>query len=199
MTCPHTLFFVRHGETNWNREGRYQGQKDIPLNELGRQQARRNGFALKDYFEEHGIHPKGLDFVASPLGRTRETMEIIRQILDLPVADYRTDDRLVEISFGDWEGMTSPEIKAITPKLHKARNQDKWAFIQPNGESYKILTERVTPWVESIGEDTVVVAHGGVNRSLRKLLENIPDDEVPYQPVPQDQFYLWKNGQACWL
>lgn len=199
MHFPHTLFFIRHGETDWNREGRFQGQQDIPLNHLGRNQARRNGLALKDYFKAEGLDPDTLDFVASPLGRTRETMELIRHAIGLKETEYRLDDRLKEICFGDWEGMTSREIKAASPELHRARQQDKWGFIQPNGESYAQLTERIRPWLTAIDRPTLVVAHGGVNRALRGLLEDIPSAEVPFQPVPQDQFYLWSDDRALWL
>ena len=74
-----TLYFVRHGETDWNAERRYQGQTDIPLNDRGRAQSRRNGEALRAFLP----HIAGADFVASPLGRARETMEILRDTLGL--------------------------------------------------------------------------------------------------------------------
>ncbi|HZL86046.1 MAG TPA: histidine phosphatase family protein, partial [Candidatus Krumholzibacteria bacterium] len=96
-----TLYFVRHGETDWNRAQRYQGQRDIPLNATGRAQAGRNGRALALAL---GGNAGALDYVASPLVRARETMEIMRREIGLARDGYRSDDRLREIHYGHWEG-----------------------------------------------------------------------------------------------
>src|SRR6185503_9842367 len=84
------LYYVRHGETDWNRDQRYQGQKDIPLNATGRSQAARNGKVLAGALGERAT---GLDYVASPLERACETMQIVRRELGLPPDAFRTDDR----------------------------------------------------------------------------------------------------------
>src|SRR6185312_12901881 len=89
-----TLYFIRHGETDWNRDQRYQGQRDIPLNATGRGQAARNGKVLAGALGERAA---GLDYVASPLERARETMQIVRRELGLPPDAFRTDDRLKEV------------------------------------------------------------------------------------------------------
>src|SRR5690606_17875731 len=101
------VYVIRHGQTDWNAEHRLQGQKDIPLNDLGRAQAAGNGRLLKAILGEK-IHD--FDYVASPLSRTRETMELLRQAMGISPKSYRLDERLVEVSFGDWEGYTIPEI-----------------------------------------------------------------------------------------
>src|SRR6185436_12281492 len=103
MSRP-TLYFVRHGETDWNRERRLQGQHDIPLNPLGRTQAQRCGALLQDLLAKGGLPAANYDYVSSPLGRARETMELMRSIMGLDPAAYRTDARLMEMSFGRWEG-----------------------------------------------------------------------------------------------
>ena len=110
------IYMIRHGQTAWNAEGRLQGQKDIPLNDTGRSQAAGNGHALKGIL---GDTVSDFDFVASPLGRTRETMEILRRAMGLPPLAYRTDPRLVEVSFGDWEGHTLAELKVETFNFQK--------------------------------------------------------------------------------
>src|ERR1700738_2430472 len=104
-----TLIFIRHGETDWNAEGRMQGQRDIPLNDTGRAQARRNGTAIK------AAKPEAVDFdfLASPLSRSRETMEIVRAAMGLPPDGYATDDRLKELTFGTWEGLTDKDLRAV--------------------------------------------------------------------------------------
>src|SRR3954467_9617257 len=94
MPMP-TIYFVRHGETDWNVEGRLQGQRDIPLNDLGRVQAEEAGRRLKALVGR----VEDLDYVASPMSRTRETMELMRATLGLHPTAYRLDERLVELTF----------------------------------------------------------------------------------------------------
>src|SRR5436190_22569107 len=102
-----TLYFVRHGETDWNAARRYQGQRDMPMNERGRAQARRNGEALRSFLPAIAE----ADFVASPLGRARETMAVLRTALDLAADDYRVDERLMELNYGHWEGQLQSDLK----------------------------------------------------------------------------------------
>ena len=118
---------IRHGQTDWNAEGRLQGQQDIPLNALGRSQATRNGERLREMIGA----ADGFRFIASPLSRTRETMERLRTAMGLDPLAYRTDERLVEVSFGDWEGHTLDEIGQISPDRLAARAEQKWSFIPP--------------------------------------------------------------------
>src|SRR4029453_10048898 len=101
LTPGLTLYSLRHGQTDWNRAQRYQGQRDIPLNATGRSQAISNGRALTRVL---GGEAETIDYVASPLMRARETMELMRRQLGLSAYDYRTDDRLREIHYGHWEG-----------------------------------------------------------------------------------------------
>src|ERR1700710_2260859 len=99
-----TIYYIRHGETEWNADGRLQGNQDIPLNDLGRIQATHAGSILADLFARDGRAASGLLFVATPLARARLTMELLRTALKLPPQDYTLDDRLREIGYGHWEG-----------------------------------------------------------------------------------------------
>ena len=195
LELAHRLYFVRHGETDWNRDSRLQGQQDIPLNDHGRGQARRNGVVLREHVDDVAR----FDFVASPLSRTRETMEIMRAAMGLDPSDYRLDDRLKEITFGEWEGVTPAELKAANPAGHAARRADKWGFAPPGGESYATLSERVRAWAESLSRDSVIVSHGGVSRVLRGMLLPIPTSEIPRLETPQDRVYAWRGGAGGWL
>ncbi|MHA1555180.1 MAG: histidine phosphatase family protein [Alphaproteobacteria bacterium] len=187
-----TVVFVRHGETDWNREQRLQGQKDIPLNELGRSQAKRNGKALIAALP--GV--ADFDFVASPLSRTRETMEIARSAMGLPVGEYRLDARLKEVTFGDWEGHTLADIERDFPGELAARDADKWRFVPPEGESYQRLEVRVAPFLAELTGPTVVVAHGGVGRIFRiRLLGEDPMESVA-TTIRHDQVLIWQNGKG---
>ena len=107
----HHLYFIRHGETDWNAEARLQGQQDVPLNEFGRVQAEEAGERLRRAVP----HYPDVDYVASPLLRARETMERLRAAIGLEPPSYRVDERLKELSFGDWEGLTWRELRRRDP------------------------------------------------------------------------------------
>lgn len=190
-----TIVFIRHGETDWNAEGRFQGQRDIPLNARGRGQAQRNGLVLAERMPETA----GFDFVASPLERTRQTMEIARGAMGLDPSAYRLDPILKEITFGRWEGYTAPELMQRWPDLVAERDVDKWGFQPPQGESYAMLSIRIGAWLASVAKDTVVVSHGGVCRVLRGLLQGLDTSQTPNLDVPQDRIFVWDGGEACWI
>jgi broad specificity phosphatase PhoE len=185
-----TIVFLRHGETDWNAEGRLQGQRDVPLNDKGRGQARRNGAVLRRLLPA----VDDFDFVASPLGRARETMEIARTALGLDPKAYRTDHRLREATFGRWEGFTTEEIRAREPGELAAREADKWGVSPPGGESYEVLAERVRPWLAEIAKPTVVVAHGGVGRVLWIELAGLDPATAVAIAMPHDRVFLWDAG-----
>lgn len=191
-----TLYFVRHGETDWNLTRRYQGQRDIPLNATGRAQAERNGRILRAAL---GDRCGELDYVSSPLGRARETMQILRGELGLPPDAFRTDDRLKEVHYGHWEGQLQDELQAVDPEGFAARGRNAWDWQPHGGESYSALSERVDRWLTDMRRDAVVVAHGGVSRVLRKIVLDLPTVEVPFLPVPQDKVLVIKAGSAAWL
>ena len=145
---PYSIVFIRHGETSYNAEGRLQGQRDIALNGKGREQASAVGRSLKK------LMPTEIDrldateaFVASPLTRTCETMELARAAMGLTPERYQRDPTLMELSFGDWEGLTWAEVEARHPEGAKARTADKWNFAPPNGESYAMLCKRLQLWL----------------------------------------------------
>jgi probable phosphoglycerate mutase len=191
-----TIYFIRHGETDWNRDRRYQGQMDIPLNATGRRQAARNGRVLAAAL---GARAAGMDFVASPLERARETMHIVRFELGLAPDAYRTDDRLKEVHYGHWEGQLQDDLRTSDPHGLAARDLDAWGWVPRGGESYEVMSRRVARWLDEVARDTVVVAHGGIMRALRGLVFDIPRAQVPTLPVPQDQVLVVAAGTASWL
>ena len=184
------LIFIRHGETDWNAAGRLQGHIDIALNERGRAQARRNARAILEKFPDVATY----DFVASPLGRARESMEIIRATLGLDAKDFRFDDRLKEISHGDWEGSTGEELQEKSPELVAQRLASRWEFVPPNGESYRLLLERLIPWLVTVDQPTVVVSHGGVGRVLRSHILGVELFPSITNIFSQDNAFHWRDG-----
>jgi broad specificity phosphatase PhoE len=194
---PPLCYFVRHGQTGWNAEFRLQGQADTDMTDLGRSQAMRNGRRLAELVDA----PEGFDFVASPLKRTRETMELVRAEMGLPPEGYRTEPRLMEVHFGDWQGFTYPELEQKQPGCTAARFQDKWGFVAPGsgGESYQMLLDRVRPWFDALDKPTICVTHGGVIRILFKLVENLPVADAAAMDVVQDRVLRLKNSRLEWL
>jgi broad specificity phosphatase PhoE len=141
MPAP-TIYYIRHDETAWNAEGRFQGTQDIPLNDLGRRQAAEAGGILTDLFARDGRNQSSLTFVASPLSRARSTMELVRGVLKLPTDGYAVDARLREIGYGRWEGATLAQMQASDPEIFAARLSDKWTVPPPDGESYASVQAR---------------------------------------------------------
>lgn len=195
MRIPHTLYVVRHGETDWNRERRYQGQTDKPMNARGREQAHRNGRALRAAL----TNPSEFDFAASPLLRTRETMEIIREELALPKADYHTDPRLLELSYGTWEGKLQTDLPTIDPDGWASRARAPFTWRPEGGESYADLLERCRSWLGSVERPTVVAAHGGISRCLRTLILALDPATIPDLESPQDKVLQLADGTMTWL
>ena len=165
MPVP-TIYYLRHGETEWNALGRLQGTRDVPLNARGRSQAVQAGGILADLFKRDGRDKAALPYVSSPLGRARMTMELARGMLELPVADYSLDDRLREIGYGVWEGLTLAESEATDPEIYARRLADKWTVGPVGGETYADVQVRVRAWYDQLRTDTVAVAHGGTRRAL---------------------------------
>ncbi len=188
------LYFIRHGETDWNLEGRLQGQRDIPLNDLGRVQAEEAGRRLQGLVAQ----PEDLDYVASPMSRTRETMEILRAAIGLHPTAYRIDERLREITFGAWEGLTWKQVRKAHPDAAQARERDKWGYVPPAGESYAMLAERVRPIVGDLTRDTVIVAHGGVARAFLANLCGVARQDAPRVDIWQGKVLVFEGRGYRW-
>lgn len=193
MSKP-TIYYIRHGQTDWNAAGRFQGSIDIPLNETGRRQAARAGMILRDILERDGKAASDLPYVASPLGRATLTMELVRGALDLEASGYSIDHRLREIGYGEWEGLTLHEQKARDPELYQRRLDDKWTLPAPNGETYAEVTVRMEEWAASLSGDTVVVAHGGTARALMVGLGHERPDDVADRTIEQGVVYVFSEA-----
>ncbi len=188
------VYYVRHGETDWNVAGRLQGNKDIPLNARGEAQAAHCGEVLRDLFERDGVDAGALDYVSSPMVRARRTMELARGALHLPPADYRIEQRLIEISFGDWEGFTIAQLRNRDSQRMAQREHDKWAFVPPNGESYAMVSARIRDWYEALTRDVVVTAHGGTARGLIAHLGIAAPAAAPLVDIVQGVVYVFRGN-----
>ncbi|MGH2534811.1 MAG: histidine phosphatase family protein [Thermomicrobiales bacterium] len=151
-----TVCFVRHGETDWNAAGRFQGQEDIPLNARGRVQAHKSGAHLRG--ESWDI------LVSSPLGRAWETARIIGEQIGL--TEIVPEPAFVERDYGSAAGLTWPEVHAAFPNGHI-----------PDAESREALRERCMPALHALaeahpGKRLLVVAHGGVINAMLAAVSN---------------------------
>jgi broad specificity phosphatase PhoE len=193
MPAP-VIYYIRHGETAWNAEGRLQGAQDVPLNDLGRKQAAHAGNILAGLFARDGRDKSSLAFVASPLIRARATMELVRGELKLPLAGYRLDDRLREIGYGQWEGSTLPETQVADPDLFARRQAEKWTVSPPGGESYVAVQARMQEWYAALATDTVAVAHGGTARALMVALGIETPLSAADLTIEQGAVYVFRDG-----
>lgn len=181
----HTLYLLRHGETEFNVEGRLQGQQDSPLTARGRAQARAHGALLKDLIAE----PAAWRVVASPLGRTLDTARLACAELGLPESAIETDPRLKEVAYGQWEGLTHAEVETRYRDQWAARARDIWGFVVPGGESYEMLAARVQAFLDEANGRTIVVSHGGTGRMLRGLYSRLAPAEIKALEQPQDAIH----------
>nr|WP_208394087.1 histidine phosphatase family protein [Pseudochelatococcus lubricantis] len=189
------MYFVRHGETDWNAEARLQGARDVPLNATGRKQARQAAGHLRALRPDFA----GLDYLSSPLMRTRETMSLLRDTLAMPEDGVLFDDRLREIAFGVWEGLTWPEIRARDAALARARDADRWNFSPPEGESYAGAALRVQAFLDTLERDTVIVAHGGIARVMLALIAGLPGQSVVQLPIWQGRILVFADDRHRWV
>ncbi|MCF4097878.1 histidine phosphatase family protein [Maritalea mediterranea] len=190
------IYFVRHGQTDWNRTSRFQGQRDVPLNDHGRSQAKSSGEILRELITRDGGDPGQFDWFCSPLGRTRETMEIVRAQFNEPLPEVTFDNRLREISFGHLEGILASDVQKLFPEEHAQRSQSKWRHRPKDGESYAEVIERVDEFMhDHIQRPSIVVAHGGVARTFRHLVTGEPGHVLDKWAPSQEAVFRFQNGQ----
>ncbi len=162
------LYLIRHGETNWNKERRFQGRSDIPLNEKGEELALVTAEALKDVEFTH--------IFSSPLIRAYRTAEIMRRDRDLPII---TDERLTEMGFGVIEGVPSATITDILDKFFNAPAE----YVAPEGgESYEEVCARTRDFIEEVliplskkepGAKVLLAGHGALIKTIYIYLKNL--------------------------
>jgi len=191
---PPPIYFLRHGETDWNRERRIQGQIDIALNARGRDQAGKMAAKLAEVMPAID----GFDLYSSPLMRARQTMAAVLAAYGLSETAVMHDERLKELSFGDFEGRPWSDVHAlgIAPEVRPEAYHD-WR--PARGESYADGRVRVGEWLESLQGPAIVVAHGGISRILRGLVFGLAKREIVQLKVPQDRFFRIEAGGLDWF
>jgi broad specificity phosphatase PhoE len=162
-----TIVLVRHGETDWNRERRFQGHADTPLNEAGRAQAAE----LAELLREERLSA----VYTSPLRRANETAQIVAARLGLRASEL---DPLREIDVGDWQGLTVDEVRTRFPELAEVAWHAGW----PKGETYDELAARVVPALYELarqhaGERVLGITHAGPIRAALAAATGLSHEE----------------------
>ncbi|WP_312470396.1 histidine phosphatase family protein [Neobacillus sp.] len=185
------IYLLRHGETVFNTQGRYQGELDSPLTIEGIEQVKNISKLLKVVIND----PDEWEIISSPLGRAMKSTEIICETIGFDLNKVTTDTRLREVSFGSWSGLTTKEIEASWPELIKNTDRNNWYFNSPNGENYDSVVERVSDWLESIKnkEKVIAVSHGLTGRVLRGVYNNLMKDQALKLEISQTTFFKLTN------
>ena len=126
-------------------------------------------------------------------------MEIIRNSLGLPVADYTIDSRLIEINLGQWDGLTDKEARALDPAVYDRRTSDKWNVRVPGGENYADVAGRCESWIADLRADTFAVSHGAFTRILRGLFQNLNWEQMSALDEPQGCLFRVRGSDVVRL
>mgnify|MGYP000226990140 CR=1 FL=1 len=178
------IWFLRHGQTEWNKVYRLQGQLDSPLTQQGIAEAKRQAVIMPP------ILANSPEIFASPLGRARQTADIA-----LAGATYQTDPRLMEIHAGKWQGLVRTDIMAAHPD---------WAASGPSaleiyeaakgGEGLAAFQARITAFLDDLTQPSVIVAHGLLGQVLRGLVRGLDMHQAGQLSNRQGCVYLLENG-----
>ncbi|WP_297340700.1 histidine phosphatase family protein [Pseudophaeobacter sp.] len=185
MTSFPKIWFLRHGQTEWNAEKRIQGQLESQLSPLGRSHARQQAELMRP------ILAQGPTCYVSPLGRARETAEIA-----LDGAECIIDPRLAEAHAGDLQGMTLPEVEAQLPEIWAANPSHLDLFCAaPNGEGYGNFHARILSFMQALTEPSVVVAHGLLGQVMRGIVLGLSRQEMAKLSNQQGCIYVLEEGR----
>ncbi|OIQ35577.1 MAG: phosphoglycerate mutase [Roseobacter sp. MedPE-SWchi] len=185
MTSFPKIWFLRHGQTEWNAEKRIQGQLESRLSPLGQSHARQQAVLMRPILAQ-----KPQCFV-SPLGRAQETAAIA-----LDGVDFTTDPRLAEAHAGDLQGMTLPEVEMRFPEIWAQNPSHLELFCAaPKGEGYDSFHGRILSFMQALTEPTVVVAHGLLGQVMRGIVLGLSQPEMARLSNEQGCIYVLEQGR----
>jgi broad specificity phosphatase PhoE len=176
------IYLVRHGQTEFNAERRFQGALDSRLTPAGVQQGERLGRLFAT------LVPSDCRIISSPLGRAQHTARLIRDAA-CPASEIAIDDRLRETSLGDWDGCLRADVEEEAPDFDAGSRRWTWFFHAPNGDRYETVEARLRSWLEDarkLDGPTIVVSHGTAGRILRGVFIGLSVEEAMMQDIPQD-------------
>ena len=185
------IYIIRHGQTIWNLKSRKQGRKDSPLTIKGLQQAKDlSGLLSRDIDNVNDFK-----IFVSPLFRTRQFASLICEYLGLDFDYCIEDDRLMEHSFGLWEGLTDNEIEFSFPGMAEERYSNWWDYVVPMGESYKLIADRAKNFLSDISEDDdiIIITHEMISKVTRGNYLGLSNEDTLKLNHPQNTIYRLNN------
>lgn len=194
MTQFPDLFILRHGETEWNREGIFQGPYDSPLTPMGREQAAHQGKILDRVVSDWS----GVDIFTSPQGRAKTTAAIALTHVNRTATPHHA---LREVDTGDWAGLHISHIMDDDPRMCTPYTVD-WLrayFSAPNGEDFGSFRDRVLDFMMSLSCPTVIVTHGMVGFVIRGLYLGLSFEQMAAQVGGQGVVFHLMNGHETVL
>lgn len=187
------IYFIRHGETDWNKQGIIQGAVDTELNAHGIEQAKEVARALSEKTGEF----ERFNFVVSPQRRACETMNYIATALKLDAGEIKIEPRLRELGFGVWENRPFWELK--DSPIFPADAETRYDWRPEGGESYADGVARVDDWLATVEHPTLVVAHGAVGRCLMGRVAGLTPAQIVTLKTPQGCYCRLQQGQIDWF
>ena len=186
--CYPDLYVIRHGQTEWNRAGLMQGHHDSPLTDDGKEQAQRLHALLA------GTDlPDRCRAWCSPLGRAQQTASIaLRGHFD----NWTTDDRLMEVGVGEFEGLSFEDAVQTDPRFVDMPGPIGWQFFAPGGETFEQFHARIQSWLDALDAPAVVVTHGITSRVMRSIVLGLGFDDLSDLPGGQGMIHRVRNGVA---
>jgi 2,3-bisphosphoglycerate-dependent phosphoglycerate mutase len=173
------LILIRHQESQWNKEGRWTGSRDIHLTEKGFERSNKVGECIK------GLNINIDNAFASMEVRSIETLSCVLNICELYEVPTKHAEDFNERDYGDYTGNNKWEMEKLLGEEDFIKIRRSWDYIPPNGESLKMVYERVIPYFQkevlpllNNGKNVLIVGHGNSLRSLLKYIENISDEEI---------------------
>jgi probable phosphoglycerate mutase len=188
------IYLLRHGQTEYNREGRIQGWRHSDLTDLGVAQARRMGERLRELIGR----PEDWAIIASPQGRAVRSAELVREALGV-ATPIETLEGLKEVTLGSWEGRTYEDIEAAFPERMAGSTHYDRFFRSPDGDTYEALAARVSEALARVQAhptpNRIVVSHGVAGRLFRGLYAGLPREEALKLEAPQTAFFRLVEGR----
>lgn len=194
MTRYPELYILRHGETEWNREGIFQGMHDSPLTTIGRKQAAHQGKILDRVIADWSA----VDIYTSPQGRAMKTAEIALAGVSRTADPH---DALREVDTGDWAGLHISDIIDDDPRMAKPYTVEwlRGYFLSPNGEGYEVFKTRLLEFLATLNKPTVIITHGMVGFVLRGLYQGLTFEQMAFQVGGQGVVFHLSNGRETVL
>jgi 2,3-bisphosphoglycerate-dependent phosphoglycerate mutase len=188
------LTLIRHGQSEWNITGLWTGWRDISLTDVGREEARRAGEALRDIHFDHAY--------VSNLIRAQQTLDEVLQVLGQKDVPVTRSEALNERNYGELTGKNKWEIREQYGEEQFLRWRRGWDEKVPGGETLKDVYDRVVPYFENeilpklkAGQHVILVAHGNSLRALVKYIETISDEMIPSLEIATGEAYVYQYGE----